>query len=44
MDGFCLANLGSFPPFASVEKVQAIFIRRLGCLNVEQWVDNFKRV
>ena len=33
--------------FASVENAQnraAIFIGRLGFLNVEKWVNNFKRV
>ena len=37
----------SFSAFASVENVQdwaAIFIRCLDCLNVEKWVNNFKRV
>ena len=37
----------SFSAFASAERVQdwaAIFIRRLGCLNVEKRVNNFKRV
>ena len=46
-DRFCPKKFGSFSTFASVEHVQdwaAIFIRRLGCLNVEKWANNFKRV
>ena len=46
-DGFCPWNFSSFSAFASVENPQdwgAIFNRRFGCLNVEKWVNNFKRV
>ena len=43
---FCPLKFSSFWAFVSVEQVQdwaAIFIRRLDCLNVEKWVNNFKR-
>ena len=47
-DEFCPLKFSSFSAFASVEQVQdwaAIFIRRLGLLNVEKkWVNNFKRI
>ena len=46
-DEFCHLKFRSFSAFASVEQVQdraAIFIRRLGLLNVEKRVNNFKRV
>ena len=44
---FCPLKFSSFSAFASVEQIQdwaAIFIRHLGLLNVEKWVNNFKRV
>ena len=46
-DGPCPWKISFFSAFASIEQVQdwaAILIRRLGCLNVQKWVNNFKLV
>ena len=46
-DGFCPQKFSSFAAFMSVNQVQdwaAVFSKRLGCLNVEKWVNNFKHV